>query len=71
MASQLKVNEPQLPRCRKLTKIDNGLSHDDFPPDSKAHYKQCYYEDMDLIIATIHEWFDQPGYIMYQFWKHF
>ena len=59
MASQLKVNEPQLPRCGKLTKnIDDGLSHV-FPPDSKAHYKQCYYEAMDLIFVTIHEWFIQ------------
>ena len=47
-------------------KIDDGLSYGDFPPDSKAHYKQCYYEAMDLIIATIHKWFDQPGYKIYQ-----
>ena len=37
MASQLKVNEPQLPRCGKLTKkIDNGLSHGKFPARFKS-----------------------------------
>ena len=66
-------DEPQLPKRRKLTKtFDDGLFHGDFPPDSKAHYKQCYYEALDLIIAAIHERFDQPRIKKcISFWKHF
>ncbi len=28
----------------------------------KAHYRQYYYEAIDLIITCIHDRFNQPGY---------
>ena len=67
-ATALKVNKPQLPRCRKRTiRYDEGLSSGDFPETPEAYFRQCCYEALDLIILyyIIQNRFDQPGYKIY------
>ena len=49
-AEELGINEPQLPWQRKLPRrLDDGLSRGDFPSTPKAHFKQAYFEALDLI----------------------
>jgi hypothetical protein len=62
----LDVQEPQLPRRRKTPKrLDDGNSEGDYPDSPKVFYRQQYYEALDLIISTINDRFDQPGYKVY------
>ena len=66
-AGKLGVNEPQLPRQRKLPRrYDDGLASGDFPSTPKAHFKPVYFEAIDLITNCVQEQFDQPGYRIYQ-----
>ena len=66
-AEQLNVNEPQLPRQRKLPRrYDDGSTSGDFPATPKAHFKPAYFEAIDLITNCVQERFDQPGYRIYQ-----
>ena len=63
----LDVEDPQLPRRRKIPKrIDDGSTEGEFPDDVKTFYRQQYYEALDLIISTITDRFDQPGYMIYK-----
>ena len=49
-AEELGINEPQLPWQRKLPhRLDDGSSRGDFPSTPKAHFKQAYFEALDLI----------------------
>jgi len=66
-AKELDVDDPQLPRRRKLPhRFDDGLSPGDFPSTPKTYFKQVYFEALDLIINCIQDRFDQPGYRIYQ-----
>ena len=65
-AMALDVDEPKLPRhCKQPRKYDDGLSTGDFHQTPKAHYRQCYFKAIDLIINSIQDRFNQPGYRMY------
>ena len=57
----LDVEEPLLPRRKTPRRIDDGITVGDFPDDAKT-YRQQYYVALDLIISSINDWFDQPGY---------
>ena len=66
-AQELSVNEPQLPRQRKVPRrYDNGTACGDFPSTPKAHFKPVYFEAIDLITNCVQERFDQPGYRIYK-----
>ena len=66
-AEELGVDEPKLPRKRKLPhRYDDGSSSGDFPSTPKAHFKPAYFEAIDLITNCIQERFDQPGYQIYR-----
>ena len=66
-AEELGVDEPKLPRKRKLPhRYDDGSSSGDFPSPPKAHFKPAYFEAIDLITNCIQERFDQPGYQIYR-----
>jgi hypothetical protein len=55
-AQALSVNEPLLPRCRKLPhRIDGGLSGGDFVGTPKVNYKQCYFEALVLKIGLTNQ----------------
>lgn len=65
-AFNLDVNEPQLPRRRKVPRrYDNGLSEGDHHDNPKSLYRQKYYEAIDLIVACIEDRFNQPSYAKY------
>ena len=62
----LDVDEPQLPRKRKVPrKLDEGSAPADFPTDCKPYYRQSYFEALDLTISTIQDRFDQPDFGIY------
>lgn len=66
-AESLEAEEPQLPRRRKLPRrYDEGTSESEFHTDSKAFYRQHYYEIIDLIVNCIQARFEQPGYAVYR-----
>ena len=53
-AEELDISEPQLPRRRKLpSRFDDGLSAGEFPPTPKAHFRQAYFEALDLITNCV------------------
>ena len=66
-ASALDVSKPTLPRKRKAPQryeIGTGESH--FPEGVEEHYRQIYFEILDLAITCVKARFDQPGYCTYQ-----
>ena len=66
-AAGVEVNEPILPRKRKVPiTLEVGRSTGDTPETPKDHYRQIYFEAFDLIMATIKDRFDQPGYRVYR-----
>ena len=64
-ATNLDINEPILPCCRKAPRwIDEGFSPT-FHETVEDHYRVIYFEALDLIISCIENRFDQPGYKTY------
>ena len=62
----LDVREAMLPRQRKRPRRyeDNG-SEGYHPVEPKAHYRQMYYQAIDLVIAAINNRFNQADYDIY------
>lgn len=66
-ASDLDVDEPHLPRKRKMPKrFQEGDAVHFFPTTTEDCYRQKYYEALDLVTACIRDRFDQPGYKVYR-----
>ena len=66
-STKLDISEAELPRKRKAPRqfeVDKGESH--FPATVEEHYCRYYFEALDLIINSIKQRFDQPGYRMHQ-----
>ena len=62
----LDIEEPTLPRRRKLhRKLDEGSERILFQ-NPKDYYRKSYFEAIGIIISSIQERFDQPGYRMYK-----
>ncbi len=56
------INDPTLPRRRKIPqRLDDG-SEQSFPETVEQYYRIVYFEALDLIIACVSDRFDQPGY---------
>ena len=67
MASERDVNEPKLPRQRKYpAHFEEGTAPTKFHSTVKEFYCRIYYEALDLIVESIRDRFDQPGYRVYQ-----
>lgn len=63
----LDVNEPTLPRRRKLPKrFESGDAEYEYPPTAKDMYRQKYYEAFDLTTNCVKKRFDQPGFNTYR-----
>ena len=63
---EVNVDDPQLPRKRRVPRrLDEGSGPANFPSDCKTHYRQSYFEALDLAINSIQERFDQPDYSIY------
>ena len=61
------MSEPRLPRKRKAPRryeVGTGESH--FPEGIEEHYRQIYFEVLDLAITCVKKRFDQAGYRTYQ-----
>ena len=60
------VNLPVLPRKRKAPKrYEIGTEDGSHSATVEDHYRQAYYEVLDLAIAGILDRFNQPGYNIY------
>ena len=55
------THEPTLPRRRKVPKKFNDGAPDHHHSSVKAHFRQQYFEVLDLI-SEIKRWFDQPTF---------
>ena len=62
----LDVEEPSLPRRRKVPRrYELGQGEPEYPPTAKDHYRQLYFEVLDLAVTSIASRFDQPGFKIY------
>ena len=69
---KLNVNDPVLPRKRKLPRrFEDGNAEPEFSSDCKQHFHQQYFEVIDLIVNSITGRFDQLGYKVYKTCKTF
>ena len=60
IANELGVEEPQLPhRCKIPRSFETGNAPPEFPSTVE------YFEALDLVLQSIHQRFDQPGYHIY------
>lgn len=64
-AGDLPIDEPTLPRRRKLPRrFDDGCAPT-FHVTVEDHYRVIYFEALDLITSRIDDRFNQPGYQTY------
>ena len=66
LSDKVGADGPTLPRKRKAPKcyeIGEGGYHSPMVLD---HYRQLYFEAIDLVTSGINNRFDQPGYAIYQ-----
>ena len=57
------VNEPQLPRKRKVPRrYEEGIAENEYPSSPKDEYRRVYFEAIDLAVSSIKSRFDQKGY---------
>ena len=63
---QWEVQDPELPRKRRMPSRYEDGAPGDFPSDCEAHYRQSYFEVLDLAINAIEDRFDQPDYRTYR-----
>ena len=57
------VNEPSVPRKRKMPKpFQPGNGEHFFPQTETDMYRQKYFEALDLVLICVKTRFDQPGY---------
>ena len=62
---QLGVDQPQLPKRRKMSRRYDGMEQEEFAQTDKALKKGFFYEATDLAIYSITNWFDHPGFKVY------
>ena len=55
------------PESEKLHKDnEDGVAEPEFHDDCKQYFRINYLEALDLIISSVKERFDQPGYVIYK-----
>ena len=66
-SSNVGVDEPTLTRRRKAPRrFQTGSGEPSFPESIAGMFRQHYYETLDLVINTIKDKLDQPGYRTYK-----
>lgn len=66
ISESLDLDEPQLPRRRKVpARYEQGSASGHFHDTPKVYYRQLYYKAIDNSIECLKKRFDQPGYHMY------
>ena len=64
---KLDVNEPELPRKRKLPRrFEDGNAEPEFSSDCKQHFHKEYFEAINLIANSLTGTFNQVGYKAYK-----
>ena len=67
MAEENNVENPKLPRNRKRpARYEDGNAAAEFHLTPKDYYCQIYYESFNLIVQSIKDRFEQPGYKVYR-----
>ena len=66
LALKFDVGEPVLPRRKAPRRLEIGLSEPEHPSSPQEHHHRIYCEALDLVINSIKNRFDQPGYVMYK-----
>ncbi|KAI6654470.1 Zinc finger MYM-type protein 1-like [Oopsacas minuta] len=66
MLSKIWMCVPKLSRRRKLPKRYDDGAPVDFPDDFQTHYRQSYFESLDLVIKAIEDRLNQPDYDLYR-----
>ena len=65
-SQKLIIDTPNLPRQRKRPiRFEDGNAAAEFVSAPEDHYRRIYYEALDLIIVSITDCLDQPGYGLY------
>ena len=60
------INLPILPQKRKAPRrYETGTGEGSHSATVEDHYRQAYFEVLDLVITGISDRFNQPGYIIY------
>ena len=66
IANELGVNEPQPPsQCKTPRRFETGNAPLEFPSTAEDHYRKIYFEALDLILQSIKQQSDKPGYHIY------
>ena len=61
------LNSPTLPRRRKTPKrFETGTAAAEFPVSPRDYFRVQYFEAIDLVINSIQERFNQPGFAVYR-----
>ena len=59
LAEKLKVSESALPHRRKVPlRLDDSIAAQEYTATAEGHFRQIYYEALDLIISCITDRFD-------------
>lgn len=60
------VSDPVVPRKRRIPqRYEPGSAAPEYPVTARDHYRQIFYEAMDLAISSIRERFNQPAFKVY------
>ena len=63
----LGISPPTLPRKRRApSHLETGSAEGHFHASLEDHYRQIYYEALDLVITSINARFDHLGYQVYR-----
>ncbi len=66
LASKNDINDPVLPRRRKrLSRFEEGQAPYTYAETPEDMFRKIYYKAFDLLIQSINNRFDQPGYQAY------
>ena len=64
--NRFSINPPCLPCKRRAPdRLQVGSTSGDFHTSPEDPYRQLYYEALDLVMQSIKDRFDQPGYLVY------
>ena len=63
-AEKLEVDDPKLPRKRKVpTRYEDGEAPAEFVSTVEEHYRQIFYQTIDMVTNCIRERFQQKDYV--------
>ena len=62
----LNIEDPILPRKRKMPARYNEGDNHSFPESPKVHYRKIYFEVYDFVINAIESRFNQNDYVLYR-----